>query len=56
MTAAARWVGVAVGTALLLLTPFALRALPAAESDVSAARLLTLVRASTDRGCAPTSS
>ncbi|QIG42824.1 transcriptional regulator [Nocardioides anomalus] len=50
MTRVRRWCVVAVGTLLLVATPVALRALPAAESDVSAARLLAQVRASTDQG------
>jgi hypothetical protein len=45
-----RWCVVAAGTLLLVATPVALRALPAADSDVSAARLLEQVRASSDVG------
>src|SRR6476661_5516964 len=50
MTRVGRWCVVAVGTLLLVATPVALRALPAADSDVSAARLLEQVRASQDSG------
>lgn len=45
-----RWCVVALGTALLVATPVVLRVLPAADSDISAARLLELVRSSQDRG------
>jgi hypothetical protein len=45
-----RWCVVALGSLALVVTPFALRALPAADSDVSAARLLDQVRASQDHG------
>jgi hypothetical protein len=50
MTRARRWCVVALGTLLLVATPVALRALPAADSDVSAARLLDQVRSSHDTG------
>jgi hypothetical protein len=50
MTPVRRWCAVAIGTLLLVATPVALRALPAADSDVSAARLLSQVRASEDGG------
>jgi hypothetical protein len=50
MTRVRRWCAVALGTLLLVATPVALRALPAADSDVSAARLLDQVRASQDEG------
>jgi len=49
MTRVRRWCVVALGTLLLVATPLALRALPAADSDVSAARLLEQVRASDDQ-------
>lgn len=50
MTRFRRWCAVALGTLLLVGTPVALRVLPAAESDLSAARLLELVRGSTGAG------
>src|SRR5436190_1588544 len=45
MTRVRRWSAVALGTALLAVTPVVLRFLPAAESDVSATSLLEQVRA-----------
>jgi hypothetical protein len=45
-----RWCVVALGTLLLIGVPIGLRALPAAESDVSAATLLERVQGSQDAG------
>jgi hypothetical protein len=45
-----RWCVVALGTLVLVATPFAVRAWPAAGSHVSAAELLDQVRASSDHG------
>jgi hypothetical protein len=50
VTRVRRWCVVAVGALVLVATPVVLRALPAAQSDVSAARLLAQVRASQDQG------
>ena len=48
MTPLRRWCAVAVGTLLLVGAPLGLRLLPAADSDVSAARLLERVRQAQD--------
>lgn len=50
MTPFRRWCVVALGTLLLIGVPIGLRALPAAESDVSAATLLERVQGSQDAG------
>ncbi len=46
MTAARRWCLVALGVALLLGTPLAVRALPADDTDITATELLTLIQGS----------
>ena len=45
-----RWCVVALGTVVVVVTPFVLRALPTTDSYLSAARLLDNVRASQDLG------
>ena len=50
MTRLRRWCLVATGTLLLVAVPAVLRVLPAADSDVSAARLLDQVRDSQEHG------
>jgi hypothetical protein len=50
MTRFRRWCVVVLATGLLMATPVALRLLPAADSGVSAARLLDQVRGAQERG------